>query len=256
MEDENATSCGIPGAGDEAPESAVSTEAAARLPDHPKYVGFGEACGLWWNNLFNFEGRSTRSEYWWATLVYIIAVLALTVGFILLLGEMGAANRREHSSFMAGSGVLLAFILIVYFVIAASALALRVRRFHDAGFSGWFVLLDFLPYGSVVTFVFSILPSQKKNNKYGPSPENLAKMLSGELPLDSYFGNEENKDINQNRQSQKQVGPYVDTQFISDDEFSQGDSDDMAGSQCIVRKNNWDNNDGGLTPGGDPSEYD
>ena len=151
--------------------------------------------------------------------------------------------------------MLLAFILIVYFVIAASALALRVRRFHDAGFSGWFVLLDFFPYGSVVTFVFSILPSQKKNNKYGPSPENLAKMLSGELPADWEFSgmNPQHKNV---RPPPKMREPYVDTQFISNDDWSHGGSDDMAGNEHIVRKNNWDNNDGGQDPGGDPSEYD
>ena len=50
-------------------------------------------------------------------------------------------------------------------------LALVVRRQHDIGLSGWFYLLVLIPYvGGLIVFVFTLIPSQKHDNKWGPVP--------------------------------------------------------------------------------------
>jgi len=51
------------------------------------------------------------------------------------------------------------------------SIAITVRRQHDIGLSGWFYLLILLPYlGGMIIFVFSLIPSQKHENKWGPVP--------------------------------------------------------------------------------------
>jgi uncharacterized membrane protein YhaH (DUF805 family) len=50
-------------------------------------------------------------------------------------------------------------------------IAVEVRRFHDQGKSGWFVLLNIIPYiGWAIVCVFMLLPGDEDDNKYGPDP--------------------------------------------------------------------------------------
>jgi uncharacterized membrane protein YhaH (DUF805 family) len=49
-----------------------------------------------------------------------------------------------------------------------------VRRIHDMGLSGWFYLLVFVPYiGALIVFVFTLLPSQRQDNRWGSVPEGI-----------------------------------------------------------------------------------
>lgn len=51
------------------------------------------------------------------------------------------------------------------------AAAVLVRRLHDVGRSGWWILVGFVPLiGDVVLLIFALLPSQPGQNRYGPSP--------------------------------------------------------------------------------------
>ena len=63
--------------------------------------------------------------------------------------------------------------LTCLFVLATlvPGIAMTVRRQHDIGLSGWFFLLIFVPYlGNLIIFVFSLIPSQKHENRWGPVP--------------------------------------------------------------------------------------
>ena len=58
-------------------------------------------------------------------------------------------------------------------------IAISVRRFHDIGLSGWFYLVMFvvglLLAGSVMilAIVLGLIPSQKRENKWGPVPDGV-----------------------------------------------------------------------------------
>ena len=67
--------------------------------------------------------------------------------------------------------------LAVVFVAATflPGLGLAIRRQHDIGLSGWYSLLALIPsLGSLALLAFSLIPSQKRDNRWGPGPENLA----------------------------------------------------------------------------------
>ena len=62
--------------------------------------------------------------------------------------------------------------LIFSMMIVIQALAVSVRRMHDTGRTGWWLLIQFVPYiGTVIWFVLSILDGQKGENQYGPDPK-------------------------------------------------------------------------------------
>ena len=97
-------------------------------------------------NYANFNGRSRRSEYWWFFLIVNIS--------FLVLGILGA--------------LVLSLLQVVEVVLA---LAVTVRRLHDTGRSGWWILLGLVPFGGLVLLVFFVLPGTSGPNQYGEEPQ-------------------------------------------------------------------------------------
>lgn len=89
---------------------------------------------------FSFAGRVTRREYWIATAVLGGAglVLGLLSGLIF-----GYATAPGHIFW----GV--AILLMGSIPIFISSLSFQVRRWHDLGRSGWWSLINLVPFGSV-----------------------------------------------------------------------------------------------------------
>ena len=106
----------------------------------------------------NFSGRSRRREYWW-TCVSMSILLALSGAADVVLGTM-----NDELSFGAISGVLLLVLLI-------PGTALSVRRLHDIGRSGWWVLLGLTGIGTGVLMVIALFDSQPGSNKFGQNPK-------------------------------------------------------------------------------------
>ena len=109
-----------------------------------------EAVRSFFGNYTNFSGRATRSEYWWC---YLVIVLSYILGIVIV------------SIDSIVGGVLIAALLITIFI---PFLALSVRRLHDTNRSGWWLLLNCVPFGGIVIFIFSVQPSTVGSNKYGP----------------------------------------------------------------------------------------
>ena len=83
-------------------------------------VDFLTAIKLFFANYVNFRGRSTRAEYWFAMLFVLIASIVLSV--LSVLGLPYISTLFSIAVFLPG-------------------LAICFRRFHDAGQSGWLVIL-------------------------------------------------------------------------------------------------------------------
>lgn len=117
-------------------------------------MSFGEAVRSGFENYANFNGRSSRSAYWYW---FLFAVLAGIAANIIDLG-VGA----PIVSIIVALGLLL------------PNLAVGVRRLHDTGRSGWWILIGLIPLiGFIVLIVFYVQESDQGPNEYGPPPADL-----------------------------------------------------------------------------------
>lgn len=122
---------------------------------------------------FDFSGRSRRKEYWMFILLYVIIAIALTL--LMLAGGM-AMDPATGAPAMGTTFYLGAGLLGIYgLATIIPAIAVQVRRFHDQDKSGWFVLLNFIPYvGGLIVLVFMCLEGTRGPNRFGPDPKDPA----------------------------------------------------------------------------------
>ena len=126
-------------------------------------MGFGQAVKSFWSHYATFKGRARRSEYWFIQLFLVVTNLAAAViDFVLMNGDI--------ERFIAnGGGGIVGLVWILATIVPA--LAVLVRRLHDTGKSGWWVLLGFVPLaGGIVLLVFTVQQSEAAKNTYGPVP--------------------------------------------------------------------------------------
>ncbi len=101
-----------------------------------------------------FAGRARRKEYWMFVLFNII--IAFAIGFVL--GFIGG---------VLGIGTALSTPITTVYSLAVlvPGIAVAVRRMHDIGRSGWWILCPLL------NLVYLCLDSQPGENEYGPNPK-------------------------------------------------------------------------------------
>ena len=110
---------------------------------------FGESVSTCLKKYFVFQGRASRSEYWWFQLIvspsyFISTILENEIGYLFL-------------------GITL-FTLI-------PAISAGVRRLHDTNRSGFFLLLSFIPLiGGLILLFFLISEGTKGKNRFGHDP--------------------------------------------------------------------------------------
>jgi uncharacterized membrane protein YhaH (DUF805 family) len=106
-----------------------------------------------------FSGRSRRKEYWMFTLFHCLIAILLCV-LSLLLRDSGLSPV-----------VSIVFGLYLLAVLVPS-LAVSVRRLHDTGKSGWWILIGLVPaVGGLILLIFVCLDSVPGPNEYGPNPK-------------------------------------------------------------------------------------
>jgi uncharacterized membrane protein YhaH (DUF805 family) len=101
----------------------------------------GNAISACMKKYATFEGRATRSEYWFFYLFYVIMYLAGTV--------IGAAN---------GSSTVMYIFILPFWL---PSLAAAVRRLHDSGRTGWLILVP------IYNLVLLCTPGDPGPNRYG-----------------------------------------------------------------------------------------
>jgi uncharacterized membrane protein YhaH (DUF805 family) len=118
-------------------------------------MSFVEAVRSVYRNYANFSGRATRSEFWWFWLFYVIVAVAAYVAM-------------SQGGILATIGLLALVIFSIGSIIPS--LAVAVRRLHDTGRSGWWLLINFIPFGGLVLLIFYLLPSTPGPNAFGNPP--------------------------------------------------------------------------------------
>ena len=104
-------------------------------------MGFSQAVKSVFSNYANFSGRARRSEYWYFVL------------FSLIIGLIPIVN------------------LIVGLISIIPGIAVCVRRLHDIGKSGWWLLLCLIPIINLILLVWYCTDSQPGENQWGANPK-------------------------------------------------------------------------------------
>ncbi len=102
-----------------------------------------------------FSGRARRKEYWMFFLINMIISFAL--GF--LDGMLGTV-----------------FIGAIYnLAVLVPSIAVAIRRMHDVGKSGWFILIP------IYNLILAATEGEQHENKYGPNPKSTDLQVSDHL---------------------------------------------------------------------------
>lgn len=103
-------------------------------------------------NYVKFDGRARRSEYWYFVLFnFIISCAVEFVGYLIGLDWLVS---------LYGIGVFL------------PGLAVGIRRLHDIGKSGFWILIGLIPLvGWIWLIILLCQDSQPGSNEYGPNPK-------------------------------------------------------------------------------------
>jgi uncharacterized membrane protein YhaH (DUF805 family) len=104
----------------------------------------------------DFSGRARRAEYWWFYLFVIIGfVVASVIDSLLGLGE--TVGPYGIVSVLFGLAIII------------PSLAAGVRRLHDTGRTGWWLLIALVPLvGAIVLLVFYVSAGTPGDNRFGP----------------------------------------------------------------------------------------
>lgn len=120
-------------------------------------------------NYIIFSGRARRSEYWYFVLFNIIfasAAMLLDHAF----GTTFTMNTAEGPVNLFYGYFYLFYVLAVFI----PGLAVLVRRLHDIGKSGWFILVSLIPLaGAIWLLVLLCTDSNPGINQYGPNPKGI-----------------------------------------------------------------------------------
>lgn len=93
----------------------------------------------------DFSGRATRSEYWFFTLFALLGYLV---------------------TIMIDPMVSMVFAL----AILVPSIAVTIRRLHDTDRSGWFYLLNLIPFGGLVLLFFFCQEGTPGANRFDSGP--------------------------------------------------------------------------------------
>ena len=117
-----------------------------------------EAYKKFWKGYVDFEGRSTRSDYWFAYLANMLTVVA----FYVLLAVFGGIAGATDSSFLAVISLILLLIFFAYGIAAClPGIAVTVRRLRDAGYNWPYIFVAFIPFvGGIVLLVLFCQPTK------------------------------------------------------------------------------------------------
>lgn len=111
-------------------------------------------------NYVTFDGRARRKEYW----MFVLFNLIISIVINLIAGFMRFP--------LLGTIYSLAVLL--------PSIAVGVRRMHDTGKSGWFILIP------IYNLVLACTEGDQGDNEYGPDPKNEGSSMN-DSALDSHL---------------------------------------------------------------------
>ena len=110
---------------------------------------------------FSWKGRIRRSVFC-ARTILIISIITISIKLGVFLLEMSYNDTY----------VINSLIVMLFFIVPAVCTWLQhvqqIKRSHDIGYSGWFILIPFYN-----PFFLMFMDGQRGQNKYGENPKRV-----------------------------------------------------------------------------------
>lgn len=127
-----------------------------------------------------FSGRIGRGDYFAGDILLMFTIF-LIVAFTAITAEI-------IPKFNVNVDVTLMFIVATVFILILNVviiwLGLNVRRLHDFGYSGWTLLLAFIPIVNMVIGLMALFKAgNSKENEYGDVPDENKNLIKRVLNI-------------------------------------------------------------------------
>ncbi|MFO7823693.1 MAG: DUF805 domain-containing protein [Cyclobacterium sp.] len=103
------------------------------------------------NKYAQFNGRARRREYWY----FVLFNLLISIG-------LGIVGTFVDSNFLS---------MIYNLAVFVPGIAAAVRRLHDTGRSGLWILIGLIPVLGLIVLIVFMVEDSKPDNQYGPNPK-------------------------------------------------------------------------------------
>ena len=119
----------------------------ASAPKKLKQIDMTQAVILFFKNYFDFSGRASRGEFWWAYLAFFIVSIILAI-IDAVIG--GVVYGFTESEFLLNNGI---FTNIFSLITLIGWISLTSRRLQDNGHTGWWQLAYFSIIPTIILWV-------------------------------------------------------------------------------------------------------
>jgi len=112
---------------------------------------FQESITTCLTKIVNFNGRATRSEYWW----FVLFIFAVVFFLGILAGMVGMSSGTS----------------VISIVAILSLLAVGTRRLHDTNRSGWLQLIGLIPVLGWLVMLYFFVQVGTEPNRFREYPQ-------------------------------------------------------------------------------------
>ncbi|HEX4197417.1 MAG TPA: DUF805 domain-containing protein [Caulobacteraceae bacterium] len=125
-------------------------------------MNFSSAVESGFRRYVDFNGRSSRAEFWYWILFYY----AMWFGVLIVL-QIGAAIAGRSAGYRTFEGLIY---LLFWAGFALPTLTNIVRRLHDTNRSGWWYFIAFTIVGLIPLIIWLCARGTIGENQYGADP--------------------------------------------------------------------------------------
>lgn len=145
-------------------------------------MNFVESTKTVFTKYATFQGRASRSEFWWWQLFSIILKIVATIADGAMVGT---AHAQDAVNSMAApvadmamapeamhvvSPAMPILSLVVSLGLLIPSIAVSARRLHDVNKSGWWLLIAFTIVGLIPLLIWYVKKSDEGSNRFGTAP--------------------------------------------------------------------------------------
>jgi uncharacterized membrane protein YhaH (DUF805 family) len=151
----------------------IQDESASHIPFSQHFRSSKEEDDMHWyvdviKKYAVFNGRARRQEYWMFFLVNLI--IAFAFGVLSAIVTSIEANSNSGSTTLSTAVSCLSSLYSLALLLPG--LGVSIRRLHDTGRSGWWLLISLIPLiGEIWLIILLAQDGQPGTNQYGPNPK-------------------------------------------------------------------------------------